>query len=722
VTGAPRGRAQGDDEDASSSGDDRRLASLAARWRFTSGSMPEPLSPDRRYLPGLDGLRAVAVVAVLAYHLGFGWASGGLLGVGVFFTLSGYLITDLLLDQIKRGAPMREFWMARARRLLPALAVMLLVTGAWVWLDDRGQLSLVRGQVLAALLYMSNWWQSFEHVSYFARFARPSPLNHLWSLSVEEQFYLLWPWLLMLGVRVVHERTRATGLRPRLALVVLALAAGSAIEMALLYHPSFDPSRIYYGTDTRAFGLLFGASLACVWPSRTLRAQVGRAAPAVLDAAGLVGLAGIVVLVWRTTEYSAFTYRGGLVLLSLSTTLVLVACVHPAARLGRALGVAPLRWLGVRSYAIYLWQVPIITLTTPTADHRVAVARAAAQTAATLAVSALSWRLIEEPVRHGAIGRWWARARLAGPRRVTLAARWSVAGLATAVVAVAVMLSGALPSSTTQSSPHGTSAAAIVAPTPTDSSTAASSSRTSTATARSTPPDGRASTGRPNAPRRTSCKSVVDIGDSTSEGLDSDNYLPDRHQQISAQYARVGVRLSIMKITGGTSVVETLSDTTDGRDVAKNLVAHGYHGCWVIALGTNDAADVAVGSSVSLASRIVEMMHAIGDQPVLWVNDRTLLSTGPYAESGMQMWNQALVDACPRFPSMRVYDWAADAQRSWYIPDGIHYYSAGYAARARLIADALASAFPRGSSPSADCVVHEPSLSIRVRGADGHVL
>jgi peptidoglycan/LPS O-acetylase OafA/YrhL len=669
--------------------------------------MPEPLNPRRRYLPGLDGLRAIAVIAVFAYHLGFGWASGGLLGVGVFFTLSGYLITDLLLDGAERGAPLRAFWAARARRLLPALLLMLLVVGAWVWVDDRVQLTLVRGQVLAALVYLSNWWQSFQHLSYFARFAAPSPLNHLWSLSVEEQFYLVWPWLIVLGVKLIHERSPVTSLRPRLATVTLGLAAVSAAEMAWLYHPSFDPSRLYYGTDTRAFGLLFGAALACVWPSRTLRAQVGRAAPAVLDLVGATGLAGIVVLIWRTSEYSPFIYRGGLVLLSLSTVMVLAACVHPAARIGRVLGSGPLRWIGVRSYGIYLWQTPIIALTTPAAGRAVEPLRAAAQVAATLLVSALSWHLIEQQIRHGAVGRWWNRARSVrfDPRRLPDPIRWSVASLAAAVVIVGVMLSGALPSPSVAPVIAGASAA-VVNPPPTETSR---------------PPAVTHHRRRhPNAPpsagRLTACRSVVHIGDSTSEGLVSDDYLPDRRQQLPAQYGRVGVRRSIMEITGGTSIVETLPGTTDARAVAENLIAHGYRGCWVIALGTNDTADVAVGSSVSLATRIDEMMHVIGHMPVLWVNARTLLQTGPYAESGMEKWNAALTAACARFPSMRVYDWADDARARWFIPDGIHYYSAGYASRAHLIADALASAFPRARAPSPACVVHEPHLSIRLRG------
>src|SRR3954468_8742374 len=182
--------------------------------------MPEPIQRNQRYMPGLDGLRAIAVLAVIAYHLGFGWAPGGLLGVAVFFTLSGYLISDLLLGQWYGGGAGRtppflplpggrlrlaNFWIRRARRLLPALFVMLIVVTAWITIADPDQLDRLRGAVISSALYVNNWWLIDQHVSYFARFAPPSPLGHLWSLGVEEQFYLVWPWVLLLGLRFVKE-------------------------------------------------------------------------------------------------------------------------------------------------------------------------------------------------------------------------------------------------------------------------------------------------------------------------------------------------------------------------------------------------------------------------------------------------------------------------------------------------------------------------------------
>src|ERR687894_2608400 len=374
--------------------------------------MPEPVERAQRYMPGLDGLRALAVLAVIAYHLQPGWAQGGLLGVGVFFTLSGYLITDLLLGQRDAVGHLRlgNFWLRRARRLLPALFLMLAVVVAWVTLLDRSQLPALRGDVIAAVAYVSNWWNIIREASYFARFGPPPPLEHLWTLAVEEQFYLVWPLLLWLGLRYARGRYRLAGL-------TLAVAAVSAVAMALLYQPGVDPTRVYEGTDTRAFGLLLGAALAMVWPSRRLRADLALRRRLLLDVAGAVGLVVIALLIWRTDQYSPSLYRGGIVLLSVGTVLVVAALAHPASWLGPALGWAPLRWLGVRSYGIYLWHFPIIALTTPTVQREANLPLEILQVGATIAVAALSWRFVEEPIRRGALGQVWAQVRSGGWRR-----------------------------------------------------------------------------------------------------------------------------------------------------------------------------------------------------------------------------------------------------------------------------------------------------------------
>jgi hypothetical protein len=204
----------------------------------------------------------------------------------------------------------------------------------------------------------------------------------------------------------------------------------------------------------------------------------------------------------------------------------------------------------------------------------------------------------------------------------------------------------------------------------------------------------------PEPAPHTSCKSVIHIGDSTSDGLISNDYLPDVAQQIPARYAQIGITKVHMEVVGGTSIVEEYDNQPNAYDVAQRYRSQGYKGCWVIALGTNDTADVAVGSNVGLAERITRMMSVIGSQPVMWITVKSLLSSGPYSEQDMLEWDQALYAAAKHYPNMKIYNWASVVQTPWYINDGIHFTSAGYAARGQLIADALAAAFPARSESS----------------------
>jgi peptidoglycan/LPS O-acetylase OafA/YrhL len=655
--------------------------------------MPKPAAGGQRYVPGLDGLRALAVLAVIAYHVGLGWAPGGLLGVGVFFTLSGYLITDLLLGQYACAGRLNllDFWRRRARRLLPALFVMLAVVAGWVALLQRGQLPALRGATAAAAVYVSNWWLIAQNSSYFAKFGPPSPLGHLWSLAVEEQFYLIWPWLLWLGLLATAGRSQRTR-KYLLAGGSLVLAAASIAAMVILYHPGYDPTRVYDGTDTRAFALLIGAALAFLFPSREMAAEVSRRRRVLLDVTGAAGLLVIVLLVWRTSQYSPFLYRGGMVLLSVATAAVVWSVVSPASRVGRVLGAQPLRWLGVRSYGIYLWHYPVIVLTTP-ALGTASLARGAVQVAASIAAAALSWHFIEEPIRHGAIGRWWKHVR-SGKLHAPARHGWvAVAISAYVMVFAAVALTGAIPSAASA----GQSAAGTAGG---GSSLVAVGSLTPVTESGEAALTGLDRLPVPSGAVRTSCRSVVHIGDSTSDGLDSPDYLPDPRQRITEQYADVGVRRTIMEVSGGRSIVETLLGQPNAETVAQKLVAGGYHGCWVLALGTNDTADLAVGSNVGLAERIRRMMSVIGNAPVLWVNVKSLLSSGPYSEHNMALWDRALLQACPRYPNMRVFDWAHFARPDWFISDGIHYTSPGYVVRSRMIAQALTVAFPHDEPPA----------------------
>ena len=693
--------------------------------------MPKPVGRSQRYMPGLDGLRAIAVLAVIAYHLDFGWAPGGLLGVGVFFTLSGYLITDLLLGaRAATGSlQLRQFWIRRARRLLPALFLMIVVVVAWVTLFERAFLPGLRGDVIAATFYVSNWWNIVREASYFARFGPPPPLEHLWSLAVEEQFYLIWPWLVWLALRLTRKRPVAAG--ATLTGLALALSTASVIAMWVLYQPGIDPTRVYEGTDTRAFGLLVGAALAVVWPSRALSATLVTRWRVLLDGVGFAGLVIIGLLIWRTSEYSPFLYHGGILLLTVGTTATVAALAHPASLLGVAVGWAPLRWIGVRSYGIYLWHWPIIVLTAPSLDQKPTLTLQVLQVAATIIVAALSWHFVEEPIRRGAIGQLWEKFRAGAWRRPASSRqqrRRKSLGTVVALVAVGVLaldaagLAGVFGPQTPESSkmtaaaqkapadPGVSSHNTVKAPDKTPASRARGGENTDRQTApsesKSASNDGQASTPDGAASQNTSsCKAVAYIGDSTSEGMVLPSYLPKAGQRLGAQYARVGATEQYFEISGARSIVETLNTAqASGLDLVKQLNAEGFEGCWVIGLGTNDTANVYVGSAVDLQPRIDQMMKLMGDQPVLWVTVRSLLTSGPYAEENMERWNQTLEANCDKYPNMRIFDWASLTQDDWFIEDGTHYTVEGYRHRARLTANGLAHAFP-ASGESSSCVV-----------------
>jgi hypothetical protein len=206
-------------------------------------------------------------------------------------------------------------------------------------------------------------------------------------------------------------------------------------------------------------------------------------------------------------------------------------------------------------------------------------------------------------------------------------------------------------------------------------------------------------------PTRSSCRSVIYIGDSTSDGEISGEYIPNPRQRLKAQLAKVGVTLTLTEISGARSIVETFEGYPNAATVAHRHIAKGYRGCWILALGTNDVDNLHTGSRIGYATRIDRMMSIIGHQAVLWVSAVTLVRSGPYSQANMQGWNRALLAACARHPTMRVFDWAAWAKPRWFIPDGIHYYSPGYVARTHRISQALAHAFPVGEQPSASCLV-----------------
>jgi peptidoglycan/LPS O-acetylase OafA/YrhL len=362
--------------------------------------MPKPVrnAPHIAYRPGLDGLRALAVFGVFVYHSRIDWLPGGFLGVDLFFVLSGYLITSLLLVEweARNSIDLRRFWLRRARRLLPALVVVVLGALVLSAIFARQDLSHTRGDAVSSLLYYTNWHLILANHSYFVRMGSPSLLQHLWSLAVEEQFYIVWPLLLVPGLVLLG--------RKRLPMLIIAGIAGSAALMWLLYNPSGDPSRVYYGTDTRAFLLLMGILLALVWPAIE---RLHRALP-LLELLGIAALVGTVLLFRQMQDFNPTLYRGGDLAAAFCFVVLIAAVAHPKTGIGNAFGVAPLRWIGERSYGIYLWHWPIIVLVAGV-NARPGLGIVAAEAAIVLAVATLSYRFVEQPIRTGSLQRRLAK-------------------------------------------------------------------------------------------------------------------------------------------------------------------------------------------------------------------------------------------------------------------------------------------------------------------------
>lgn len=428
---------------------------------------------------GLDGLRGLAVAAVIIYHLDPGWLPGGFLGVDVFFVISGFLITSLLISEWEKDGAVRlgHFWARRARRLLPALIGLLLVVTLLAALFAPDAVQRLRGDLPASLLFVENWRLVFHHDSYVTATARPPLLLHTWSLAIEEQFYLLWPPLL---VWLLKRRVA----RARIAAIALGGAAASSVLMALAFHAGGDPSSDYFATSSHCQGILIGCALGAALRPGAMIDAVAPRARRLLASGGLGVLAVATAMAFVLHFGSTLTYRGGMVLLDLAVAAVIVVAVHPACRFGPALDCSPLRWLGTRSYSLYLWHWPIFDLTRPGVDLAASgFPLLVLRVAATAAAAEASYRWIEQPWRTGR-----AQAALRSRLHAKALVRASVLTSGAVVTMVAVLVATISSPSAPAVLAEGATPAARVTqadfpPPPTTPTTTATTSTTPTTTA-----------------------------------------------------------------------------------------------------------------------------------------------------------------------------------------------------------------------------------------------
>ncbi len=610
--------------------------------------MSRPQDNRLPYMPGIDALRAIAVLAVFLYHAGVGWMPGGFLGVDVFFVISGYLITSLLLSEFRRAGKVSlwRFWVRRARRLLPAVGVLIAVTMVVAAIVIPEQMPQLRGDAISSLGYFANWHFIFAHQSYFETFQRPSLFRHLWSLSVEEQFYLFWPLVFAGGMSLFGRR--------RLLVGVLAGALASVALAWILFEPGTAVSRVYYGTDTHAVGLLAGVALALVWsPLELRRGTPGRWAGPVLDVVGVFACAFVVLSFLRVHDYDLALYHGGYLWLALFTALLMAVLAHPAARLGGLLAQPPAVWLGLRSYSFYLWHWPVLALTRPGID--VSMPKGVLvplQLLAVLALSDLSYRFVERPFASGGrlpkLPRGWGRLT-----RPVLAA---------AVLAVVVVIgwSGMV------SSGGGHLAPGAAAASTAESAVVKVGYRGS---GRSHAPPDRSPAPAPGVPRLSGKPPrIIAIGDSVMIGA---------RDQLAA---RLGSRFSMNARLG--------RQAKDFVKLVHKLRANHRH---------PDALVIQMGNNGPLYSDDMAAFHHysrdVGGHLFL-INDEAPVSWE--SES-----NSALLEAAKELPHTSLINWHAIAGRSGYTWDGIHLTPKGAHAYARLVAhDVLAVLGRRKARPA----------------------
>ncbi len=393
-----------------------------------------------RYIPAIDGLRGVAVVAVMLYHLGFSWIPGGFLGVDLFFVISGYVITRLLLDSIARsgGLDLRAFYKARIRRLFPPLVFMILATSIYIGIWAPETMRRFVSDAPFSLFGAMNWWLVFRHTDYFDSIARPALLQHTWSLGVEAQFYLIWPLILLVVLRYLGKN--------KIPGAALSIAAVSGIALLVLSFQvdaasASQISHVYFGTDTHSIGLFLGAALAVSWIPQNLKEDVEKRAQDFIDGIGVFGFIGMIATFLFIDESDPTLYKIAFPLAGIFGCAIITSIVHPASRFAPILSSKIAVWIGERSYAIYLWHWVVFQVTRPTVDiEGSAWALTALRVLIVLALADISLRLVELPIRSGLV-EYWFKGMKYRTKRVQLRQKSLIAVLLLVLLTSTTMIS-----------------------------------------------------------------------------------------------------------------------------------------------------------------------------------------------------------------------------------------------------------------------------------------
>ena len=616
-----------------------------------------PSSP-MGYLPGLDGIRALAVIGVLLYHGDVGGLRGGFLGVDVFFVLSGFLITSIILEEFGKYGHIdfKQFYLGRARRLLPALVLMLLVVGIATAIFYRDAAHQFASDAFASIFYVNNWWYIFADQSYFAFTGRPPFLKHLWSLSVEEQFYLIWPAIAYLCVRKFGRRGVAL-----LAAVVALLSTAWMLYLTIAngYPEYADPSRAYFGTDSHISGLLVGALLATFWRPARLTGAISRSAQALGTAGGILAFAAIIWVFVGANEFSPWLYRGGFLAIALVTAVLIAGATHPGLPLGRLLGSQPWRYIGQRSYGLYLWHWPIFMVTRPMLDLELdGPALFTMRLVLTFAIAEASFRFLELPIRRGVIDRWvhsWRESTGAARQRQTRigvrVAVWSSIGvlalgtaLATAEVKVAPDVVAAI-----EDGRPGTTEVTF------DDNRAPGASAIPAASATSSPPP-------PSSPVPSATPDpTFDPGPASAIG---DSVLLGARSAVKQAIPGIRVDASVARMPG--AFIGDIRNLIADKTLAPIVVIHpGTNGVLTENMLRNMLDQLAGYSRVVVVN---------ADVPRVWRDPN----------------NEVVAQVVPDYPNAVIADWytASAGKREYFVSDGVHLTAKGAAAYAQVIKDA----------------------------------